>query len=641
MSYTGQDIELLEGIDHVRRRPGMYIGGTDAVGYHHLLWEIVDNAVDEAMNGHALQIEVTLLPSGKEAIVRDDGRGIPVDVHPQTGKSALEVILSNLFSGAKFDNKQYAASGGLHGVGSAVVNALSTSMVATITRDGAVWQQSFAQGRPTGSLIRLRDMESQDTRGTEIRFAPDPSIFGAAAQFDSKVVAEHLEISTFLNPGLKLVLNDQMQNSRVEFHHEGGVSDFLKKLIKDAEARGIHGDTGGFVLRRDADPRLDVALGWTDATTERWSSYVNGIPTKQGGTHEQGVRDAVVRAIKDWFGHHEAVVPRGVKISTEDIREGIIGVCSIFIAVPQFQGQTKERLNNPEVKGQVEAIVRPAFERWLLDNPSQADAIAARVILAARARLASREATNQVRRKSDVSRRLNLPGKLSDCSSADAKRSELFLVEGDSAGGSAKQARDREFQAILPLRGKVLNTESASMDKIKGNKELDDIVKALGCGIGKDLNLDRLRYGKIILLMDADSDGHHIATLLLTFLYRHLAPLVDNGHVYVAQPPLFRIEAGKKTWWAADERERDAVLANLPARSKPEISRFKGLGEMMPQTLYETTMDPARRRMAQVVVPPGARVATDQVLNDLMGKDPRTRFAAITQYMDTIGDLDV
>ncbi len=641
MSYQGSDIKLMDGLSHVRHRPGMYIGGTDSTGFHHLLWEIVDNSVDEAMNGHATLIEVTLSADKRTVRVKDNGRGIPVDTHPETGKSALEVILCNLFSGAKFDNNQYNASGGLHGVGSAVVNALSERMVATVTRDGGVFQQTFERGAAVTQLTRLRDQGDQDERGTQIEFKPDATIFGAL-NFDAATIEEHLEVSTFLNPGLRVRFVDQVHAKTVEHYHTGGVVDFLAKLTAQAEARSIHGkDVPGFVLRNESNPKLDLALCWTDATSEKWASYVNGIPTKQGGTHEQGVRDAVVKVFKQWFDHHEAVIPRGVKIASEDIREGIVGVCSVFVGSPQFQGQTKERLNNPEVKPEVEGVVRPALERWLLENPSQADAVAARVIMAARARLASREATTQVRRKSEGGRRLNLPGKLADCASSDARKTELFLVEGDSAGGSAKQARDRETQAILPLRGKVLNTESATADKIKNNKEIDDIVKALGCGIGKDLDLNRLRYHKIVIMTDADSDGHHIAVLLLTFFYRHLTPLIDNGHVYLAHPPLFKVESGKQTWWAADQVELDRILKQLPPKAKPEVSRFKGLGEMMPGTLYETTMDPARRRLSQVIVPPGSRIQTDQVINDLMGKDPRARFLAITENLALVGALDV
>ena len=633
--YTASDIEQLEGIDHVRRRPGMYIGGTDENGFHHLLWEVVDNAVDEAMNGHASRITVVLEADGRTASVSDNGRGIPVDKHPKTGKSGLEVILTSLFSGAKFDNKQYAASGGLHGVGAAVVNALSERLEATVKRDGATWEQSFRRGRARGSVKKTGTARGT---GTTIRFTPDAEIFGEQS-FDPQVILEHLEVSTFLNRGLRIQFEDRDSGAKHELFHEGGVGDYLARIAQEAKANPATDAT--FTLTRDSDPRLDIALCWTDAPREQLRSFVNGIPTRQGGTHEQGLKDSVVKAARAWLDVHEGVVPRGIKPTAEDIREGVIAIGSIFVARPQFQGQTKDRLNNPEVRAQVEGIVRPALERWLLENPSQADAIVSRIVLAAKARMASREATTRVRRKSAVSRRLNLPGKLADCASSDARKAELFIVEGDSAGGSAKQARDRHTQAVLPLRGKVLNAEQASLRKVVKNNELSDIVKALGCGLGKDLNPDRLRYHKIILLMDADSDGHHIATLLLAFFYRYLKPLVDLGHVYLAQPPLYRIDAGKKTFWASDEGEKEAVLRRLPPRTRPEISRFKGLGEMMPKTLYQTTMDPGSRRLLRVDIPDGAKLETEQVVSDLLGKDPKTRFREITRWMGLVEELDV
>jgi DNA gyrase subunit B/topoisomerase-4 subunit B len=634
-AYTARDIEQLEGIDHVRRRPGMYIGGTDESGFHHLLWEVVDNAVDEAMNGHASRITVTLEADGRTVVVSDNGRGIPVDKHPKTGKSGLEVILTSLFSGAKFNNKQYAASGGLHGVGAAVVNALSEHLEATVKRDGARWSQTFRRGRSRGGIRKLGAARGS---GTSIRFTPDAEVFGEQV-FDPETILEHLEVSTFLNRGLRIHFEDLGSGAKHELHHEGGVADFLTRMAEEAKANLT--TDGVFTVTRDADPRIDVAVCWTDAPREKLRSFVNGIPTRQGGTHEQGLKDSIVKAVRSWLDVHDGALPRGIKPTADDIREGVVAIGSIFVATPQFQGQTKDRLNNPEVRSQVEGIVRPALERWLLENPSQADAIVSRIVLAAKARMASREATTRVRRKSAVSRRLNLPGKLADCASSDAQKSELFIVEGDSAGGSAKQARDRHTQAVLPLRGKVLNAEQASLRKVVKNNELSDIVKALGCGLGKDLNPNRLRYHKVILLMDADSDGHHIATLLLAFFYRYLKPLIELGHVYLAQPPLYRIDAGKKTFWASDDRERERVLRRLPPRVKPEISRFKGLGEMMPKTLFQTTMDPESRRLLRVDIPDGAKLETEQVVSDLLGKDPKTRYREITRWMGIVEELDV
>ncbi|HCH66569.1 MAG: DNA topoisomerase IV subunit B [Deltaproteobacteria bacterium] len=634
-SYTASSISVLEGLEHVRKRPGMYIGGTDRDGLHHLVREIVDNSVDEAINGYASAIRVCLSSDGRTITVEDNGRGIPVDMHPKLKKPALEVILTKLNAGAKFDGGSYITSGGLHGVGSSVVNALSERLVATVKRDGFSWRMQFRRGRTRGTLEKLSAARGT---GTTIQFTPDPEIFGDQT-FEPDAIREHLEVSAYLNKGLRIVFQDDLSRARHAIQHDGGVVDFLNAQIQDGGAQNSTGQI--FLLERESEPRLDVALCWTDAPRERIRTFVNGIPTRQGGTHTQGIKDALAKAIRNYIAVHEAAIPRGVKIAAEDIREGVFAIGSIFLPEPQFQGQTKDKLNNPEVRGQVDSIIRVELERWLQENSSLADAILARIVLAARARQASREATTKVRRKSAVSRRLNLPGKLADCSSSDARRAELFIVEGDSAGGSAKQGRDRTFQAILPLRGKVLNAEQATHRKVMANNELSDIVKALGCGLGKDFSAKHLRYHKIILLMDADSDGHHIATLLLTFLYRYLRPLIDQGHVFLAQPPLFRIDSGKKSWWAADERERDRILKRLPPRARPEISRFKGLGEMMPKTLFTTTMDPRTRRLLRVEVPDGMMLETEQVVSDLMGKDPKTRYREIIRWMDLVHELDI
>ncbi len=633
--YTASDITVLDQMDHIRRRPAMYIGSTDADGLHHLVREIVDNAVDEVMNGHAHCVDVRLLADGRTVEVTDDGRGIPVDMHPEHKKSALEIIFTVPNSGAKFDRRSYATSGGLHGVGASVVNALAEELVAEVRRDGFEWRQGYRRGRPRGPVEKLKPSKK---RGTTVRFRPDPEIFGELA-FDPEAIRQHLETCAYLNKGLEINFRDETTGTTLQLRQEGGLTDWVQRLVAEGGAPAVH--ERPFGLERRDDIRLDLSLSWTEAPRERLRSFVNGIPTRQGGTHDQGLKDGIVKAVRNYIDVHDAQLPRGIKPVAEDIREGLVGVLSIFIGEPQFQGQTKDRLNNPEVRAQVEALVRPALERWLQDHASIADAILARVVQACRAREASREASAQVRRKSPVSRKLNLPGKLADCSSTDPARSELFLVEGDSAGGSAKQGRDRNYQASLPLRGKVLNSEQANLAKVQNNNELGDIVRALGCGIGEELDLDRLRYHKIILLMDADSDGHHIATLLLTFFYRHLRPLIDAGHLYLAQPPLFRIDAGRKTWWAADEKERDRVVRQLPPRSRPEISRFKGLGEMMPKTLYETTLDPRRRRLLQVAIPEGAALQTEQVVSDLLGKDPATRFREITRWMDLVEDVDI
>jgi len=622
-TYTAKDIEVLEGLEPVRKRPAMYIGGTDKAGYHHLLWEIVDNSVDEAINGHATQIEIILDQDHRGARVVDNGRGIPVDVHPKFKRSALELILCTLHAGGKFEGKSYSVSGGLHGVGSSVVNALSERMVATVRRDGKEYTQPYSRGVPQA---KLKEVGPTRKRGTEIHFRPDLQIFGKTLKFDRDVVKERLESKSYLHRGLKVVYRDLSDGSTQTFEHPGGIADYLTKVTVEKHMRPVH--TQVFSLVRESDPRMELALMWTEATDEWLRSYANGIPTGQGGTHENGLRSALVKAIRSTM-QTKKIDPKGVQISAEDIREGVAAMLSVYVAEPQFQGQTKDRLNNTEVAGQVEGAVKNAIEQWLLHNPSSADAIIGRIVLAARARAASRAASAQVTRKTAVSHRLNLPGKLSDCASTDPGASELFLVEGDSAGGNAKQGRDRKTQAILPLRGKVLNAERAGSAAITGNRELQDIVSALGCGLGKDFDVAKLRYGKIVLLMDADSDGHHISTLLLTFFYRMLPGLIRNGHVYLALPPLYRIDAGKETYWALDESEKERVLKLLPKNVKPDISRFKGLGEMSSDELKATTLDPEKRRLMRVVI--DEEVATDQVINDLMGKDASARFRFIME----------
>jgi DNA gyrase subunit B len=622
-TYTAKDIEVLEGLEPVRKRPAMYIGGTDKSGYHHLLWEIVDNSVDEAINGHASQIEVVLDADHRGVRVIDNGRGIPVDIHPKFKRSALELILCTLHAGGKFEGKSYSVSGGLHGVGSSVVNALSEAMTVTVRRDGKEYVQTYSRGVPQS---KLKEIGPTRKRGTEIHFRPDIQIFAKTFKFDVDVVRERLESKSYLHRGLKVILRDLATDTVQTFEHPGGIVDYLQKVTVEKHMRPVHAQV--FSLLRESDPRMELALMWTEATDEWLRSYANGIPTGQGGTHENGLRSAVVKAIRSTM-QTKKIEPKGVQITAEDIREGMAAMLSVYVAEPQFQGQTKDRLNNGEVAGQVEGAVKNAIEQWLLHNPSTADAIIARIILAARARAASRAASAQVTRKTAVSHRLNLPGKLSDCSSTDPNESELFLVEGDSAGGNAKQGRDRKTQAILPLRGKVLNAERAGSAAITGNRELTDIVSALGCGLGKDFDVTKLRYGKVVLLMDADSDGHHISTLLLTFFYRMLPGLIRNGHVYLALPPLYRIDAGKETYWALDDAEKERLLKTLPKNVKPDISRFKGLGEMSSDELKSTTLDPNKRRLMRIVI--DEEVATDQVINDLMGKDASARFRFIME----------
>ncbi len=632
-SYSAEDIVALEGLEPVRKRPGMYIGGVGSAGLHHLVWEIIDNCVDEAMNGYASEITVTLHKDGRTVTVGDNGRGIPVDTHAKTKKSALEMVLTILHAGGKFEGKNYKTSGGLHGVGASAVNALSKHLIAVVRRDGCQYKMEFSQGKPITKLQKAKG--SFRGTGTTITFTPDPTIF-PKTDFNPDTIRQRLEVTSFLHRGVKVIFVDETSGSRVVYFHENGIVDYLSQVITERVARTIHETP--FTIHKEGDERVEVALQWTESTDEHVRSYVNGIPTPSGGTHENGFRSGMSKALRNFFETH-SLIPRGVKISHEDIREGVVAIVSVFIGDPQFQGQTKDRLNNTELQAVVDGIIRSALEQWLNNNRSVAESVVARIIASARARAASRAASESVSRKTSTSRGTMLPGKLSDCISAGRGNSELFIVEGDSAGGSAKQGRDRNHQAILPLRGKVLNTESSPLRKVMENKELQDMVTALGCGIGKDFDLARIRYDRVILLADADSDGHHITTLLLTFFYRHMPSLIADGRVCIAVPPLYRIDIGKETHWAADNDHRDRILAAADKRSKPEIMRFKGLGEMMPKDLWETTLNPATRRLLRVQI--DDQLETDRVVADLMGRDASARFRFIMDRAEQAQEIDV
>src|SRR5438132_1523601 len=588
-SYSAADIQVLEGLEPVRKRPAMYIGGTDATGYHHLLWEILDNSVDEVINGYASRIEVTLHKDGKTVTVADDGRGIPVDVMPKYKKTALEVILTTLHSGGKFEQGNYIHSGGLHGVGASVVNALSSSLIARVKR---VAQRGK---NPVPAAQRSPAPGPREPLASSEEGLPETELTAQGGEIPSVPPVAAMQIP----PGAL------------------------------------------FFRQGEGDVRIEVALVWTEATDEHIRSYVNGIPTLNGGTHEAGLRSGIVKAVRNYIETH-GLAPKGVTLTAEDSREGVCGLLSSYVIDPQFQGQTKGRLNNPETAAQVEGVVRPALEKWLNDTKTVAEPIIARIILAARAREASRAAAQQVSRKTAVSHRLNLPGKLADCASTNPQESELFIVEGDSAGGSANQGRDRRTQAILPLRGKVLNAEQASTGKVGQNKELQDIVSALVCGIGEDFKAANLRYGKIFLLMDADSDGHHISTLLLTFFYRHMRDLIRNGSIFIAQPPLYKIEIGKDTFWALDDADRARILKEHgKGNAKPNIMSVKGLGEMTAEELKSTTLDPRRRLSLRVTIPEDAALDTERTINDLLGKDVSARFKFIMERAGEVKELDV
>ncbi|RKK05866.1 DNA topoisomerase IV subunit B [Pseudoroseomonas wenyumeiae] len=629
-SYSAKDIEVLEGLEPVRRRPGMYIGGTDENALHHLAAEVLDNAMDEAVAGHADRIEMSL-EAGNVLVVRDNGRGIPVDPHPKFPKlSALEVILTTLHSGGKFSGKAYDTSGGLHGVGSSVVNALSESLQVEVARDRTLFTQSYARGKPTTKLKNAGAVHNR--RGTTIRFKPDPEIFGNL-QFSATRLFKLCRSKAYLYRGVEirwacdpaLIKDDTPSNATL--HFPGGLLDFLAASV-EGQATVIPAPWAGDATFPKGAGRVEWAVTWMERGDGFVHTYANTIPTPQGGTHEAGLRSALVKGLRA-YGELKKEKRAG-NVTAEDIFGGLAGMLSVFVRDPQFQGQTKDKLTSPEAAKLVEAGLRDHFDHWLAGDPATADNLLAFAIERAEERIRRREQKDTPRKT--ATRRLRLPGKLADCARESAEGTELFLVEGDSAGGSAKQARDRETQAVLPLRGKILNVASASADKLRQNQELKDLIEALGCGAGDRFDISRLRYGRIIIMTDADVDGAHIATLLMTFFYKELPELVKQGRVHLARPPLYRLVAGGKTVYAMDDAEREKLMKKaFKPNQKVEVSRFKGLGEMPAASLKETTMDPKRRTLLKVVLPPEERAATAERVEELMGRKAELRFRFIQE----------
>jgi len=643
-AYSAKDIEVLEGLEPVRRRPGMYIGGTDETALHHLASEIIDNAMDEAVAGHASFIEVTLSP-GNTLTVRDNGRGIPTDPHPKFPTlSALEVIFTTLHSGGKFSGKAYETSGGLHGVGSSVVNALSSSLEVEVARDRVLWRQSYARGVPQTALLNAGAV--QNRRGTQIRFTPDTEIFGEL-NFQPGRLYRLCRSKAYLFRGVRirwacdpsLIVGTDIP-AEVEIHYPGGLRDSLEAdLGGKTPVVPLWAGEANFPTNAAGERagRMEWALAWLEDGESGLSSYCNTVPTPQGGTHEAGFRAALLKGLRSWG--EQRGNKKATAITADDAMAGLAAKLSVFIREPQFQGQTKEKLTNAEAARLVEAALRDRFDHFMAASPSQADALLAFTIERAEERLRRKELKDAPRKT--ATRRLRLPGKLADCSSEDTSRTELFLVEGDSAGGSAKQARDRATQAVLPLRGKILNVASASTEKLRQNQELKDLIEALGCGVGDRFERTRLRYGRVIIMTDADVDGAHIASLLMTFFYRELPELIRQGHIYLAQPPLYRLTQGAKSIYAMDDADRESKLGLFRAGAKVEISRFKGLGEMPPAALKETTMDPKRRTLLKVVSPPEDRARTEERVESLMGRKPELRFQFIQENARLAGELDV
>jgi DNA gyrase/topoisomerase IV subunit B len=626
--YRSEDIQVLEGLEPVRKRPGMYIGSTSSTGLHHLLWEILDNCVDEALNGHCDTIEV-IMEDDHSITIKDNGRGIPVDLFRNTNKSAMEVLFTTLHSGGKFGQGNYKVSGGLHGVGMAVVCALSENLIATSRRDGFEWSQTYSKGKPTSKL-----QKGKPTRiyGTTVNFKPDGTIF-PKTEFNPKLVLERAESKAFLNKGLQILVHEN--KTKHLFHYPDGIQDYIKKIVGN---KATLMDKPFYVEKEDKLLRLESAFIWTPSTDTQILSFANSIRTIDGGTHEVGFRNGITKAVRAYIDRRK-LLPKGIpSITGDDVREGMVAIINVYLqGEVEFQGQTKGRLNS-EITSQVESVIKHTLEHFLNENQTLGNILANRIILSAQARIASRQAKEAVQRKTNISHRLNLPGKLSDCATTDKDQAELFICEGDSAGGSSKQARDRKTQAILPIRGKILNVETATMVKILGNTEIQNLISACGTGIGNKFDYNKLRYGKIIIMTDADVDGAHICTLLLTFFYRCLPEILIKGHLFIAQPPLFRIDAGKKIFYALSDAEKDKIIESLNG-SAYEIGRFKGLGEMPASDLKETTMSKKSRSLIRVTL--GSAEQASETVSQLMGKNAEPRFKFIKERAEFVQNLDV
>ncbi|MEW9672194.1 DNA topoisomerase (ATP-hydrolyzing) subunit B [Ammoniphilus sp. 3BR4] len=630
--YDVDQIQVLEGLEAVRKRPSMYIGSTTAEGLHHLVWEIVDNSIDEALAGYCTEIEICLLPDHCLS-VKDNGRGIPTDIHEQTGKSTVETVLTILHAGGKFGRKGYQVSGGLHGVGLSAVNALSEWLIVEVSRNGHTYKQQFSRGIP---LTPLEVVGTSDGTGTQVTFRPDPEIFKETVEFQYGLIKKRIKELCFLNKGIQVTLHDRSNELKEVFLYDGGVTSFIRELNQAKPS--IHEQLFSSSLEQDG-MYFELALQYHDRLDSSILSYANNIPTHEGGTHEAGFRSALTKAINDYVRKYHLLKDKDANLTGEDVREGLTAILNVRIPDPLFEGQTKAKLGNAEVRRMMETWFGSEFFAFLEENPNDAKRIIEKLSLASRARIAAKKARELTRRKNSLENSMMLPGKLADCASRNAAESEIYIVEGDSAGGSAKQGRDRYFQAILPLKGKIVNVEKARLDKILSNQEIRAIVKALGTGVHDDFTLSKLRYHKIIIMTDADVDGAHIRTLLLTFFFRYMPELIAHGYIYIAQPPLYKIQQGKTIYYAFNDQEKEKILQQLPAKSEPSTQRYKGLGEMNPDQLWETTMNPETRTLQRVYLEDAAEA--NELVEMLMGESVEPRREFIQENAVYAYDLDI